>query len=83
MKQAFDELGIGSVDAIRNFYQNDIINYHQETFKKVTKLYDDYKARKLAEKLKREVKNNTQTKLSHWKTEGEIKVEEFIRENDL
>jgi hypothetical protein len=51
MKQAFEELGIGTVEDLKNFYQNEIINYHHETFKKVSKLYKDYKARKLAEKL--------------------------------
>ena len=50
MKQAFEELGIGTVDDLKNFYQNEIINYHHDTFKKVTKLYEEYKKRKQAEK---------------------------------
>lgn len=51
----------------------------------MTKLYDDYKARKLAEKLQLEMKSNSHlaAKLGDFKSEGESKVEEFIRENDL
>ena len=50
INQVFEELGIGSIENLKGFYQNEIINYHHETFKKVSKLYKDYKARKLAEK---------------------------------
>ena len=68
-RQAFEELKIGSIEEIKNFYLNDVIHYHNETFKKVSKLYEQFKEKKLAEKLA--------------KSEGELKVEEFIRENDL
>ena len=78
-QQALKELGIGSIVDIKNFYLNDVINYHQQTYQKVSKLYEDFKARKLNEK-KIERNGNTQLDI---KTEGEIKVEEFMRENDL
>ncbi len=79
MKQAFEELGIGTINDIKNFYLNDIINYHQETYKKVCKLYDEFKAKKHAEK----ISATQQTQFDDIKTEAELKVDEFIRENDL
>lgn len=86
-KQAFKEIGFVTIEDVKNFYQADIIDFHQETFKKVSKLYNDYKDRKITEKLKIETKtssNNFCKSLKDGsKSKGEIKVDEFIRENDL
>lgn len=53
---------------------NDIINYHQDTYGKVSKLYEQFKSKKLATKAISDL--NT-------KKEGESKVEQFIKENDM
>lgn len=73
-KQAFQELGISTIQDIKNFYLNDIINYHQDTYGKVSKLYEQFKSKKLATKAISDL--NT-------KKEGESKVEQFIKENDI
>ncbi len=86
-KQAFKEIGFVTIEDVKNFYQADIIDFHQETFKKVSKLYNDYKARKITEKLKIETKTSSNNFCKSLKdvskSKGEIKVDEFIRENDL
>ncbi len=76
LKQALEELGIGTIADIKQFYVNDIIKYHCETFEKVNRLYREFKERRLAEKKRQKIGSDV-------KTECEVKVEEFIRENDL
>ncbi len=76
LKQALSELGIGTVADIKQFYVNDIIKYHRETFQKVNKLYTEFKLRKKAERKREKIDSDV-------KNECEVKVEEFIRENDL
>ena len=77
-------MGIGSIQEIKNFYINDVINFHRQAYNKVSKLYDEYKAKKIAESLEAEAKGKRIAgNLMHKKSEGEIKVDELMRENDL
>ena len=80
-QQALKELGIVSLLDIKNFYLNDIINYHQETYKKVYKFYEQFKLRKFTEK-EQEAFGSLDSR-KNIKNEGEIKLDEFIKENDL
>lgn len=72
LEQALIESGIGTIQEIKDFYINDIINYYRQTYKKVSKMYDEYRAKKLDEKNKARNKN-----------ENDLKLEEFMKENDL
>ena len=79
VEQALEESGIGTIQEIKDFYVNDIIHYYKQTYKKVSKLYEDYKAEKLEEKNK----NLSNTDLSNLKSENDLKLEQFMKENDL
>ena len=46
MEQTFAESGIGTLKDLKRFYVNDIINYYQQTYRKVTHLYEAYKVSK-------------------------------------
>ncbi len=70
LEQALMESGIGTIQDIKDFYINDIINYYRQTYRKVSKMYEEYRAKKLDEK------NSN-------KNENDLKLDEFMKENDL
>lgn len=75
------ESGFGSISEIKEFYLNDVILYYKNTYKKVNKLYEDYKARKNGDNLK-----NSDASLamgSSNKLEHDIHIEEFMKDNEL
>lgn len=58
--------------------------YFRETYKKVSKLYEECKAKKLAEKLQEKNKNSRlDSDMPNLKTEHDLHMEEFMRDNDL
>jgi len=66
--QAFEESGIGTVQELKEFYMNDILNYYRQTYKKVNKLYEEYK---------------NKGKGVSAKNENDLKLDEFMKDNDL
>lgn len=46
MQQALEESGVGSIKELKEFYVNDIVAYYRQTYRKVAKLYEEYKAKK-------------------------------------
>ena len=81
--QALDESGIGTIDEIKTFYTNDIIHYYRQTYKKVSKLYDEYKAKKLADNMEKSSSLNTGAANNNLKNEHDLKLEQFMKDNDL
>jgi hypothetical protein len=57
IQQALEESGIGTIQEIKDFYANDIISYYRQTYKKVSKLYEEYKLKKQTERAE-SVKSN-------------------------
>jgi hypothetical protein len=93
IQQALEESGIGTIQEIKHFYVNDILTYYRQTYRKVSKMYAEYKARKQAEK--NEIKNNEANfaySIVHSSNrnendfiinEQEFQIEQFMSENDL
>lgn len=66
---------------MKQFYINDVILYYKNTYKKVSKLYDEYKARKSGHACK-----NTDMSLgmgTNSKLEHDMHLDEFMKENEL
>lgn len=75
------ESGFGSISEIKEFYLNDIILYYRNTYKKVNKMYEEYKARKNGDILKSSDKclGNNNNKL-----ENDVNdLDEFMKDNEL
>ena len=84
--QALEESGIGTIDELKTFYTHDIIHYYRHTYKKVAKLYEQYKAKKLADKLKAKNTVNPSEAAGasvQLKNEQDLKLEQFMKDNDL
>ena len=83
--QALEESGIGTIGDIKTYYTNDIIHYFRQTYSKVSKLYDEYKAKQLADKLSKESSSLADNDLNsiQFKNENDLKLEQFMKDNDL
>lgn len=81
--QALEESGIGTIDEIKTFYTNDIIHYYRQTYKKVSKLYDEYKAKKLADNIEKSSNLKNEAENINLKNEHDLKLEQFMKDNDL
>ena len=75
------------MEKLKEFYLNDVIQYHRQTYKKVNKLYQEHKKKRMAERLAKKSGQQQMdaeaSDLAENKTDNEIKMEEFMRENDL
>ncbi len=85
VEQALAESGIGTISDIKTYYTNDIIHYFKQTYAKVSKLYEEYKAKKLADKLEKESSSLFDKDLNNMQinNENDLKLEQFMKENDL
>jgi hypothetical protein len=84
MEQAISEFGLGSVKDIKEFYINDVVIYFRETYRKVNKLYDEYKERK-AQKQQQAAKckdSDNKSDFLNTKNENDA-IDEFMKDNDL
>ncbi|CAF1068702.1 unnamed protein product [Brachionus calyciflorus] len=80
IEQALVESGIGKINDIKEFYINDILLYYKDTYKKVSKLYDEYKARKNAESKDH---NQESDSFLQNKLEDDIHLEQFMKDNEF
>lgn len=79
--QALEESGIGTIEDIKKYYTNDIIHYFKQTYSKVSKLYEEYKAKKLEKESPNLIENDLN--IMQLKSENDLKLEQFMKDNDL
>ena len=97
VQQALEESGIGTIQELKDFYVNDVVNYYRQTYKKVSRLYEEHKAAKLsAMDTEPNSAYSSNAPTSHGygnaksngdesflKTDQELQIEQFMKENDL
>ncbi len=76
-----EESGIGTIEDIKKYYMNDIIHYFKQTYAKVSKLYEEYKAKKLEKESSNLIENDSN--IMQLKSENDLKLEQFMKDNDL
>lgn len=86
VEQALQELGLGSIKNLKDYYLNDIVVYYRTTYDKVNKMYEAYKKSKMGLKPDGNTDLNLGSQMDTDQREtnhSDLEIDEFMKNNEL